>query len=108
MKVIIKVKNLNDGMEFPSLNAAARHYGTRVQTFSMLYRGKFKSFKGNKFEFKRVRKKTIKVCCVETGEIFDSCYLASKHFNTNPSKFYQMYKKNKNEYQNHHFEFIKT
>ena len=108
MKVSIRVKNVNDGIEFPSLNAAANYYGTRVQTFSMLYRGKFKSYKGNTFEFNRVSKETIKVCCEETGEIFDSCYLASKHFNTNPSHFYQMYKKKKNEYQNHHFKFIEA
>lgn len=105
MKTTIKVKNVNNGMIFSSLNAAAKYYNTRIQVFSMLYRGKLKSYKGNTFEFEKVMEETIKVKCIETGKEWDSCYMASKYFHTSPSKFYQMYKNKKDEFDGLHFKF---
>ena len=110
MKTVIKVKNVTTGEEFPSLNAAAKHYGTRVQVFSMLYRGKFASYKGNIFQFEKVIEETVRVRCVENGLEWDSCYLASKYFNVLPSVFYQMNKNGKDTSKSLgglHFEFFK-
>lgn len=110
MKTVIKVKNVTTGEEFSSLNAAAKHYGTRVQVFSMLYRGKFASYKGNTFQFEKVIEETVRVRCIESDNEWDSCYMASKHFNVLPSVFYQMYKKGKNTCKSLsglHFEFIR-